>query len=157
MRSPRYLHHVTLTTGHVRRSPRDEVSPAALAYAQELLAHALQRDAPPLVITPALGDYTLTARASGRCLVAIVRAPQEIDPLATIGVAAHSRCGAWLWRELHKWGQTPVVTDPQHCPPEPWVAVALDTRAVAHPDAMDWLGDFERCLGWAWLVRGEEH
>lgn len=155
MRSPRYLHHVTLTTGHVRRSPRDEVSAGALVYAQDLLARALEPDAAPLVITPALGDYTLTARASGKCLLAIVRGPNETEPLATIGVAAHSRCGAWLWRELHTWGETPVVTGADRCPPEPWVGVALDRRAVAHPDAMAWLGDFERCLGWAWVVRLE--
>lgn len=155
MRQPRYLHHVTLTTGDVRRSPREEVSGQALAYAQELLAHALEPDAPPLVITPDLGDYTLTARAAGKCLLAIVRGPHEIDPLATIGIAAHSKCGAWLWRELHRWGQTPVVTDPDRCPPEPWVGVALDARAIAHPEAMMWLGDFERCLGWAWLANVE--
>lgn len=156
MRPPRYLHHVTLTTGDVRRSPREEVSPEALADAQQLLVYVLQLDAPPRVIMPALGDYTLTARASGRCLLGLVRAPQEIDPLATIGIAAHSRCGAWLWRDLHG-GQTPVVTDRERCPPEPWVASALHPRAAAHPGAMLWLGDFERCLGWAWLARLEVH
>lgn len=147
----RALYHVTLTTGHVRRSTRDEISPPALDHCRALLARVLAPDAPPQVILPALGDYTLGGRASGRCLVAIVRAPHEHDPLATIGVATHSRCGARLWRELHTWGQTLVVTDPDRCPPEPWLAVTLDSRAVAHPEAMDWLGDFERSLGWAWL------
>jgi hypothetical protein len=71
--------------------------------------------------------------------------------IATIGVAGHSRCGATLWRELHRWGETPVVTDPEHCPPEPWVAAAVDAGITQHLEAAHWLGDFERVLGWAFL------
>lgn len=147
----RYLQHVTLTTGHVRPSTRDEITPEALVYCRGLLSRVLAPDALPQVILPALGDYTLTGRASGRCLVAIVHAGGSQEPVATIGVAGHSKCGAWLWRELHTWGQVPVVTDPARCPAEPWVAVALDTGALTHRDTLDWLGDFERTLAWAWL------
>ncbi|MDQ3562852.1 MAG: hypothetical protein M3436_01505 [Pseudomonadota bacterium] len=84
------------------------------------------------------------------------------DPTRTVpipgppGVAAHSRCGAALWRELHRWGKTPVVTDPERCPPEPWVAVALDAGITQHMDATEWLGDFERCLAWAFRLSRDE-
>jgi hypothetical protein len=36
----------------------------------------------------------------------------------------------------------------------PWLGVLLLPTAVAAREAMDWLGDYERCLAWAIL---EEH
>jgi hypothetical protein len=33
----------------------------------------------------------------------------------------------------------------------PWCAVILTPNAARQIDQMDWLGDFERCLAWAWL------
>lgn len=104
---------------------------------------------------PGTQGYSLAGRASGKCMVATVWAdgpPSEV--VATIGIALRSLCGAKLWRELHQWGETPVVTDPARCPQEPWIAAALDTGIVRHPDAAEWLGDFERCLAWAWLELG---
>lgn len=146
-----YLHHVTLTTGHVRRSPRAEVSDEAVAFCADLIARAVAGHA--TVPLPTAG-YSLGAAASSRCLTATVWAdgpPSEC--IATIGVAAHSRCGAGLWRALHRYGTTPIVTDPEQCPPEPWCAAALEGAIIQHPDATEWLGDFERCLAWAWLAR----
>ena len=145
-----HIRHVTLTTGHARDSLAGEVSPSALARAQAIIVGFASGEVSEP--TPVMPGYSVTGRASGRCLVATVYAdgpPSEL--VATIGVATHSRCGASLWRNLHQWGRTPVVTDPTRCPPEPWVAVALDEGAAPHEDAMHWLGDFERCLAWAWV------
>lgn len=156
---PRYLHHITLTTGHARRSYRREVSAQAVAVCADLVKKVAT--GADHVLIPGVYGYYLSGRSSGRCLVATVwslqSSPSLTDPssgqapICTIGVAAHSRCGDKLWREMHRWGELPVVTDPERCPPEPWVAAALDAGALAHPDAAHWLGDFERCLGWAWI------
>lgn len=147
-----YIRHVTLTTGHARNSLAGEVSPDAVAVCRELIERACaDPDAPPSVAIPGAEGYSLTARRTAKCLCAIVWAEgPPSETLCTIGIATHSRCGAVLWRELHRWGETPVVTDPERCPPEPWVAAALDEAAARHVDAMAWLGDFERCLAWAW-------
>lgn len=49
----------------------------------------------------------------------------------------------------------PVATDPERCPPEPWVAALLQPGAAfAGREAMMVFGDFERCLGWAFIERG---
>jgi len=152
----RWLEHVTLTTGHSRRSYSDEVSPEALAYCRSLIERFTAGEVAEAVPIAAAPGYSISGRRSGKCLVATVYAdgpPSEL--IATIGVAAHSRCGSRLWRELHRWGRVPVVTDPERPPPEPWVAAALDEGAAHHLDAMEWLGDFERCLGWAWVTRND--
>jgi len=150
-----YLRHVTLTTGHVRDSYADEVSSEVMAGMRHLIQRICVGDTSEAVSLreyASVGAYSVAGRCSARCLVVTVYAdgpPTEL--VCTIGVAAHSRCGATLWRNLHQWGQVPVRTDPTQCPPEPWVAAALDEAAASHPDAMAWLGDFERCLAWAWL------
>lgn len=149
----RYLHHVTLTTGHARRSWRKEVSDAALAVCAELIERITAGEAAQPARIPGAGGYYLAGRAAGRCLVATVWSGAPSVVIATIGVAAHSRCGVTLWRELHRWGSAPVATDPEHCPPEPWVAAALEAGIAEHPEAARWLGDLERCLGWAWVER----
>ena len=100
--------------------------------------------------------YSVSGKASGKCLTATVWAdgPPSVE-IATIGVALHSRCGATLWRDLHRYASLPAATQAGRCPPEPWVAAAIDRGALAmgHLPAMEWMGDFERCLAWA-FARG---
>lgn len=146
-----YLHHVTLTTGDTRRSYRHEVSEQAVTVCRALLETISAGEMSEPVKIPGVGDYYLSGRVSGKCMVATVTSGAPSLVIATIGVAAHSRCGATLWRELHKWGEMPVVTDPAACPPEPWIAAALDAGITEHMEAAHWLGDFERCLGWAFI------
>lgn len=155
--TPRYIRHVTLTTGHVRDSLPDEVAPATIAA----MRHLIERICAGAVSEPVslreyadVGAYSVSGRCSGKCLVVSVYADgPPSDLICTIGVAAHSRCGASLWRNLHQWGRVPVRTDPTQCPPEPWVAAALDAGVAQHLGAMEWLGDMERCLAWAWVSR----
>jgi hypothetical protein len=44
-----------------------------------------------------------------------------------------------------------LATDRDEVPPEPWCAARIEVGSLAFPDEMLWLGDFERCLAWAWL------
>lgn len=156
----RHLAHITLTTGHSRRSWRREVGDDTIALLQPLLADVL---AGRQVAVPGdVGDYTLSASGAGRCLIATVWGPPVAEaggarpPVVTLGVAGHSRCGATLWRLLHDSPRPPAVMPEMaitRCPPEPWCAVRIEVGAALCPDAMAWLGDFERCLAWAWLER----
>lgn len=152
-----HIRHITLTTGHARTIHPGEVSPEAIAVCRDIITRIGAGETSEPVTIPNVGPYSISGRASSKCLVATVWAdgpPSEV--IATIGIAAHSRCGASLWRNLHRWGETPVVTDPESWPEEPWIAVALDAGIVRHEDATAWLGDFERCLAVAWLAMIED-
>jgi len=153
----RYIRHITLTTGHIRDSYPDEVGPEIIEVIGGLLTAICAGDAAESVPIPNVGAYSLSGRCSGRCLVATVHADSPPSVVvATIGVALHSRCGAALWRGLHTCGRTPLETRADRCPPEPWVAAALNEDIAQYPEAAHWLGDFERCLGWgfaAWRAR----
>jgi hypothetical protein len=147
----RHLHHVTLTTGHVRRSLREEVSAAALAACQRMLGEV----AGGLIASIPGTDLLLSGSSLSRCATLWVHDDDGINYL-TIGLAAHSRCGARVWRRLHAdaAAEAPIVTDADRCPPEPWVASRLERAAVLlSEDELMTLGDLGRCLGWAWVDR----
>lgn len=154
-----YLHHVTLTTGHVRRSARSEVDDGVVDTCAALLRDAISGGEPLL---PAIDPpVTMTATAEGRCVAVTIWAADESRgraPLLTIGIAAKSRCGAPLWRLLHQHAHPaiPIKTKAEECPPEPWCAGRIDPGGALYPDARAmWmaLADLERCLAWAWIER----
>lgn len=144
----RYIHHVTLTTGHTRRSWRHEISPEAMHVVSAMLdAVLVERE---VAIPATEPPCTVSVTAEGRCMIATVWGPERA-PLATFGVAAKARCGVKLWTLLHGHAVGPLATSPHERPQEPWCAVRLEPTLVLHERAAEWLGDFERCLAWAWL------
>lgn len=151
-----FLLHVTLMTGDRRRSSREEVAADDIAALLPLLERALAGEAVPLP-APSEGAYCLTAAGERRCMIATVTAAHAAgpSPLVTFGVAAHSLCGARLWRLMHRDRLVPLATDVRRVPPAPWIAVTLHPGLSLDLDAARWLGDFERCLGWVWLARHE--
>jgi len=147
-----YITHLTLSTGHARRSPRDEVGDDTL----QLLVPWLRKAAAtgerlPLPVAE-LAQYGLIAMASDGALIATVDAGVGV-PLVTIGVAQRSRQAAGLWANLASIFDVPPGLSP---PRAPWCAVALRPALLDHPQASEWLGDFERCLAWAWITRNPQ-
>jgi len=144
-----YIHHTTLNTGHDRRSYRHEVAGEIMPIMQDLLMRMLAGGQAAL---PVMEGVTVSGAAEGRCLTATVWSNRTV-PLVTIGVAGEPECGAELWRGLHEYTDQRLTTDPAAQPPLPWCAARLEAPAILHPGALTWLGDFERCLAWAWLER----
>lgn len=146
----RYLHHVTLTTGHVRRSSGDEVGDAVIASLHDFIAAMITGGRPAI---PNFPGYTMTGTGEGKCLLGTVWRGDA--PVVTIGIAGRSTCGAKLWQILHQTlaAMPPLATAGQPCPPEPWCAARLEVGGILDHEAMTWVGDFERCLAWAWLGR----
>src|SRR5690606_9257083 len=122
--------------------------------AAALLDAALAGDEAPIPATDP--PCTITAASEGRCMIATVWGPDRDSqrvPLATIGIAAHSRCGARLWEMMHHQAVSPLKTRPGDRPEAPWCAVRLEPGITLYRDAAHWLGDFERILAWVWLAR----
>lgn len=159
-----YLYHVTLGTGHLRRSPRAEVGDAVLRDLAPWLAGALASGAPSPLPVAALSHFAVRAtREAGALLVTLLapRAPHargrpyrgETIPLITLGVAQRSRQGAELWAMMvAQFDAAPGLAKPA----EPWCAVAVHPPVAGYPESLDWLGDFERCAAWAWITRNPD-
>lgn len=146
----KYLHHLTMTTGHTRKSYRDEVSDEVVAWARQAIRDAIVSGYVPL---PPMGiEWRLACtRESSKALLCSVW--RGVSVVATFGVAAHSRHGSKLWRALMETATTPIAVS--QCPPEPWVAARLELGAAAvaddDPEPLGMIADLERCVGWAFL------
>jgi len=154
----KYLHHITLSTGHTRRSPRSEVSGETLARVGPWLA-ALVESGKPLPVSGMAGYSALASVHDGALIVTVSGPPLAEGPMAgkepplvSIGVAKRSRHGAALWPLLTGPVMPPAKPGLQR-PSEPWCAVAIWPTIALHPDATAWLADLERCIAWAWLER----
>jgi hypothetical protein len=144
----RFIRHITLTTGHTRDSFAGEISPEAIEVCTALIDQMIVGKRPPI---PGFQSFRISGVSYGRCFVATVWSGNE--PIVTIGIANHSRCGAETWRALHKSAALPCATQSDEYPQAPWCAARLEPHCMFYPDAMNWLGDFERCLAWAFLEK----
>ncbi|MDO4687083.1 MAG: hypothetical protein Q4A92_11110 [Corynebacterium sp.] len=157
------INHITLTTGHNRRSPRAEVSDETLAILHTWLLDACGSPDPVPLPAPSLAHYSAHVLRSpdGGGLVLTVYAPWgphiqgqpnkgKTAPLITMGVAQRADEAEQLWRYLvDAFGAHPSAK----MPPVPWCAVSLHEPLSVLRDALEWLGDFERCAAWAWITR----
>lgn len=140
-----YIRHLTINTNHVRDTPSDDVPADIRAILHPLIDRALTGERVPV---PGFPGYTFSGGEAGRCIALTVWA--DAVPLVTFGIAPRSRCDATLWQRLGQTAAAEGVTMPA-VPQAPWVAVLLHAGAALYPDALDWLGDFERCCAWAWV------
>jgi hypothetical protein len=127
------LAHYTIETGDLRDSPRDEVT-IDLAILAPLLRsgdHAL----------PGPPGYRVRVTTDQGVLAATVsRGPA---PLVTVFVCATLEALALAIK----------VTGTIPAKPLAAPAALVQTHPTLHldKDAIGWLGDFERCLAWAWV------
>lgn len=155
-----YITHITLATGHTSSIQPGDVAGETLARVSPwLVALVHSGDHMPLPVS-GLSEYTAHATVQDGALVLTVCGPTVTDagpmqgvqpPLITIGVAKKSR-HAHLWTLL----TGPVMPPAAHGikPPQtPWCAVLIWPSSVLCADAFQWLGDFERCVAWAWCSK----
>ena len=157
-----YIQHLTLSTGHLRRSPRAEVDGETMARVAPWLAAAVEDGRSMPLPVAELADYTALATVVDGSLLVTISGPPlsagpmrgKAPPLVTMGVAERSRHGAALW---------PLLTGPRMPPARPgitqpaapWCAVAVWPTLMLHPGTMDWLYTLERCIAWAWIERAD--
>ena len=125
------IHHVTVTTGHVRQSAASEVAPDSLTYCGMLIDSATEDDVMPEL----LDGVAIAIDTKGDILRA--RIMRGSVPIVRMAVAREQSPAEWRR----------IGTGPE--PTAPWCAVAIEGT----DRALGWLGDFERCLAWAWVRR----
>ena len=159
-----YLNHITLATSHMARTSRADVAPDVTALLADWLPGAINSGQTHPLPVPSLSHFGAQVLVQDGGLVVTVVAPVgphqhgkphagQTMPLVTFGVAQRSRQGAALWAMLIKaFGSAPGLQQPG----TPWCAVAIHPSITAYPEPVDWLGDFERCVAWAWLTRNPD-
>jgi hypothetical protein len=135
--------HITLLTGHSRTSLPSEVG-EAMEILLPWLDHAIKANSTPVPMIAFDGYFAVVTDAGDRLYVSVLR---DSTPLILFGVSTHESAGP-MWDEMTK--RFPVMPDIKP-PTGAMCAVALEP-ALAFSDAGMWLGDFERCVAWAWLT-----
>jgi hypothetical protein len=138
---PRVEPRCTLTGGRSVRESRVALRPGRGPR------HHLRREAPRDVRRPVYGE----------AIALTVWGPPDVTglrpPIVTLGIAPSISGAGDLWRELHR--PTPgsvLVTSADEMPEPPWCAARVDIGAAVYPAALEWTGDLERCLFWAWAT-----
>ena len=134
--------HLTLNTGHVSISPREAVSPEAMATLAPLTAHGGQLPAP-------FAAFRVTvSHAPGGAVFTVWRGS---EPLVTCGLARTPEAALEVWRPLTEMlAAFAPEADPQRPDTLPWLGVViLPSLALTARDDIAWLGDFERCYAHA--------
>lgn len=156
-----YINHLTLNTGHLARTSRGDVAPHVTAILAPWLQGLVNTGKAGPLPVPDLAEYSAQALVQDGSLVVTLYAPAgpyqpgkphggEVMPLVTLGVAQRSRHAAPLWDALC----AAVPSRPKmDMPATPWLAVITYPSLPAHRAAAEWLGDFERCIAWAWITR----
>lgn len=152
--------HYTLNTGHTRVSPRSEVSDDVIAMLQPMFAGLPELGEHLIPNTDLWVSPTVGSPRRGLMLAPIYRKTGGIHHnVAWVGVCDKpSDTDAWdcierLYLGLTDEGQLAAadLAPPRKPASTPWCAVILDTHSAKNIEQMDWLGDFERCLAWAYL------
>jgi hypothetical protein len=138
-----YIYHITLDTGDIASTPRSAVSDNALVT---LGAHLKRAIAAKRDIIPTTACTLMASHAGPLLLCTILDIGGR--PVLTFGVAPRARGADTLWTMLTQNRQ--FDAEPGDPPPAPWVAVRMDAGASS-ANLADWMGDYERCIAWAWI------
>lgn len=159
-----YINHITLATGHIARTSRADVAPAVTEALAAWLPATLNSGQLHALPVPELCHFAAQVLVQDGALVVTVSAPigphqpgqphaGQTMPLVTFGVAQRSRHGAVLWGMMIKaFGCKPGLQAPQ----TPFCAVAIHPGIAIYKGPVEWLGDFERCVAWAWITRNPD-
>lgn len=142
------INHITLTTGHLLRSSSAAVSAAVRDVLSPLIQQALEAGKPIPLPFDGLSNYTVEMHFLSGGLFATVYAGKS--PLITMAVAQNPRQVVEMWEILvSNYGAHPAAKRPEGL----MCAVSLHPALYCDFAALEWLGDFERCIAWAWIKR----
>lgn len=136
----KYINHITLTSGHMRKTYPHEIDKRIYFRMNRLVKESLEGKKPEI-----FPGYYLRATRVENSAVATIHSQRDDIPVLTTACTDEY---ADLWKYMHDTATTPVTTKVSDPPPYPYIADRLELGAVLHPDALRWTGDFARCFGW---------
>jgi len=149
--------HLTITTGHTRQSPRDEVDRSILGLCQDAILPALLSGKKAKLPRLPNNWLTGTSHEGGLVATAWVNHQGEPAPIATWWIATDQTSANELWKVAMTYCREVAVLTGQAMPQvgkpvtTPWVAAWIEIGAIFDPSSFSWVADLERYLAWAWL------
>lgn len=143
----KHLNHITLNTGHIRKTYPNEVNKEFYFVLQRILRDATKPEGAVM-----FDGYRVKSIHADTATIATVYASDGAPILTT---ACSKLDSGAIWRMLHETAGEPLATKATDPVPLPYIADRLEVSAALHMDALEWTGDFSRCFGWATLYPRE--
>lgn len=140
----KYFNHVTLNTGHSRKSYPNEVLKVNYPHIKKVYEDMFKEGGTDVLNGFIAKGYDYSENGTYIRLFS----PQGV-PILTTGIVKSKNSN--IWKTLHSLTVLPTVTDPFSPPELPFVADCLDIGATLYPEALRWTGDFTRTMGWMCL------
>lgn len=129
-----HLIHLTLNTGHIRVSPRNEVSNDVIAALQPVVRAGGG-------LLPGPPGYRMTIDREGRNAVYTIYRIDDGGATAPLVTCTLAQEASMRTMTMSVQGMAMPVR-------YPWLAVEIHGSALADPESIGWLGDLERCIAW---------
>lgn len=138
-----FLNHITLNTGHMRKTYASEVDKQMYFTMRRLFKEATRPEGAVL-----FENYRAKTTHIGPTAITTVYGPDGIPILTS---ACSKNDDGSLWRMMHETFIGPLATKAEKSISLPYVADRIEVGASIHLDALKWTGDFSRCFAWAAL------
>lgn len=139
-----YINHITLNTGHIRKSYSHEINKEVYFVLNRIYKDIFNDGA------KVYGEFTAKGTFDPENGVIITLFGAMGEPIITTGISDRKR--SLIWKLLHDTSTAPLITKPQFPPKAPYIADRLEIGALTNMDALKWTGDFTRCMGWICLA-----
>ncbi|MCW3793797.1 hypothetical protein OM416_19580 [Paenibacillus sp. LS1] len=137
------INHITLNTGHIRRSSPDEIDKGMYFALKRIVNDSFGPDG-----TTVLDGYILKSSRIKEATIGTIYADDGIPIITTICTETDEPL---LWEMMHDTATVPLDTERSKPAAGPYISDRLEVGAMEHLGAMVWSGDFSRCFGWICL------
>lgn len=140
-----YINHITLNTGHIRKTTPNEVNKEIYFILNRIYKESFSKNGAKI-----FDKYVVKSTNSDIGVIFTLFDEQGI-PIITSGISKNDYKGE-LWKMLHETTEMPMKTSPNQKPALPYIADRLEFGAMFHMNALQWTGDFSKCMGWITLA-----
>ncbi|MGG3987668.1 hypothetical protein [Bacillus smithii] len=144
---PAYINHITLNTGHTRKTYAEEVDKELYFILKRILKDSFQPEGAKL-----FDSYTLKGTSFEDGAIFTLYKDGKLPILTT---AATKKRNKELWGTLHETATIPLYTKKEFEPAAPYIADRVEIGTVMDLEVTKWTGDMAKCLGWIVLFPGK--
>lgn len=135
-----------MTSGDLRKTYPDEINKEIFFKINKMFKDSLKKEGAEL-----FNGYRFKSTQSPDGTLITIYNKNNL-PVLTTAVSNTDHDGV-VWEMMHTSATVPVKTDINKPMQLPYIADRIEVGIVESMDAMEWTGDFARCMGWVILAR----
>ncbi len=147
----KYINHITINTGHCRKSYPHEVGKDLYFILYKIFRNAQAPEGCDIMD----GNYNVKITADTIGYLVTLFGYKEGNKIPIITSACSKVDKGRLWDMMFTTQASALPEIRPAMPPLPYIADRIEASSNIFPEAMIWTGDFSRCMGWICLYPEE--